>query len=173
MIPKSATRRAGAPALLRLCIAAVSFAVIALSSRAEQVIFTEVHYNPPAGQPEFIEIYNNTSTPFDFGTWYFSDGVDFTFPAVTLPPGEFLVVAADLASFEAAYGVLGRVVGGWAGRLSNSGERVRLYESGGIEVDDVSHSDEGDWTVRERVSDSVGWDWNSDHDGGGQSPSSE
>ena len=39
----------------------------------------------------------------------------------------------------------------------------------GIEIDDLTYSDQGEWSVRERVSNSVGWDWNSDHDGGGGS----
>ena len=50
------------------------------SAQAEQVIFTEINYNPAGDDPEFIEITNNTATPFDIGTWYFSDGVDYTFP---------------------------------------------------------------------------------------------
>ncbi|MDE0820375.1 MAG: lamin tail domain-containing protein, partial [Opitutales bacterium] len=36
---------------------------------AEQVVFTEIHYNPPAGKPEFIEVYNNTPTIFDIANW--------------------------------------------------------------------------------------------------------
>ncbi|MGI9244182.1 MAG: Ig-like domain-containing protein, partial [Verrucomicrobiales bacterium] len=137
----------------------------------DSVVINEIMYHPQSDNDleEYIELTNIGENPVDLDGWRFGSGVDFTFPAVTLSPGEFLVVAADRASFEAAYGVVGSVVGGWTGRLSNSGERVRLYESGGIEVDDVSYSDEGDWTRRERVSNSVGWDWNSDHDGAGQS----
>ena len=45
----------------------LQWAVFFLCARAmaEQVVFTEIHYNPPAGKPEFIEVYNNTSTIFD------------------------------------------------------------------------------------------------------------
>ena len=43
---------------------------------AEQVVFTEIHYNPPTGKPEFIEVYNNTSTIFDIADWKLKGGVD-------------------------------------------------------------------------------------------------
>ena len=137
----------------------------------DSVVINEIMYHPSSDNDleEFIELANVGENPVDLSGWRFGSGIDFTFPAITLQPGGFLVVAADVASFEAAYGAIENVVGGWSGRLSNSGERLRLFEINGIEVDDLTYSDEGDWTVRERLRDSVGWDWNSDHDGGGQS----
>ena len=65
------------PTALLSCLGSL---FLATSSLAEQVIFTEIQYNAPVGQPDFIEITNNTGTPFDFGNWYFSDGITFTFP---------------------------------------------------------------------------------------------
>ena len=39
-------------------------------------------------------------------------GQDFTFPEGVLLPGQFLVIAADVAAFEAAYGARSNLVGG-------------------------------------------------------------
>ena len=61
----------------------------------------------------------------------------FTFPPSSIPAGGYLIVAADPAAFAAKYpSVTATVVEPWAGRLSNSGERVRLLDAFGVEVDD-------------------------------------
>ena len=49
-------------------------------ANADQIVFSEVMYNPPAGGYEFIEVENLTATPFDVALWEMSSGVDFTFP---------------------------------------------------------------------------------------------
>ena len=38
---------------------------LSLISRAEQVVFSEINYNPRGDKPEYIEIYNLTATPKD------------------------------------------------------------------------------------------------------------
>ena len=45
------------------------------SSHAEQVIFSEIMYHPSGTLPEFLEIENLTSTPFDIANWRFSDAI--------------------------------------------------------------------------------------------------
>ncbi|MFT5107156.1 MAG: hypothetical protein ACI9UA_002785, partial [Pseudoalteromonas tetraodonis] len=138
------------------CLAALFLALA--SSNAEQVIFTEVHYNPLPLEPEYIEFYNNTSTPFDMGTWYFSDGVDFTFPdfdpgdsdAHILKAFEHIVVTnTDEATLRAAYTVPAstRVFGPYVGSLSNAGETLTLNDKNGIVMAQLSYDDEGKWPV--------------------------
>ena len=135
------------------------------------VVINEIMYHPTSDNDleEFIEIANIGENAVDLEGWEFTSGVSFTFPAVTLPAGGFVVVAADVASFESVYGEVPGLVGGWTGRLSNSGERVRLKNAAGLEVDDLTYADQGEWAQRERVSDARGWDWNGAHDGGGSS----
>ena len=60
-------------------VAALILATSAL--RAEQVVFSEIMYHPPGTLPEFIEVYNNTATPFDMAEWKLRGGVDYDFPA--------------------------------------------------------------------------------------------
>ena len=135
---------------MRACLAALLLAAIPAS--AEQVIFSEVHYNPPTGQPEFIEIYNNTGTPFDIGTWYFSDGVEFTFPdfnpgdtgAHILKPFERLLVSdVDEATLRAAYSIPPetRVFGPYVGALDNGGETVSCNNNNCTVMTELSYDD--------------------------------
>ena len=55
-------------------------------------MFTEVQYNPSTGNPEFVEVYNNTSTIFDIADWTLHGGVNYTFPpfSATDPKASFL-----------------------------------------------------------------------------------
>ncbi|MHC4499493.1 MAG: CotH kinase family protein, partial [Planctomycetota bacterium] len=64
------------------------------------------------------------------------------------------------------------VVGGWFGRLSNSGEDVELIDDRRINIDRVRYAAEGDWAVRGEGpldNNHRGWIWFDEHDGGGKS----
>ncbi|MGJ8698084.1 MAG: lamin tail domain-containing protein [Verrucomicrobiaceae bacterium] len=128
-----------------------------ISASAEQVIFTEIQYNAQAGKPEFIEVKNNTGTPLDMGTWFFSDGIDYTFPDfnpadtdahIFLPFETILVSPVSGADLRAAYpsipaGV--RIFGPYTGALSNSGETLTLSNKNGIIMTTVDYNDGGKW----------------------------
>ncbi|MGC6426311.1 MAG: lamin tail domain-containing protein [Akkermansiaceae bacterium] len=124
---------------------------------AEQVIFNEIQYNAQAGQPEFIEIKNLTHTPHDIGTWYFSDGIDYTFPdfnpadtdAHILQPLEIILVSpVSSADLRAAYpGIPAdvRIFGPYTGSLSNSGETLTLNNKNGTMMTTIDFNDGGKW----------------------------
>ncbi len=76
----------------------------------------------------------------DVGGWQFTSGMSFTLPPVAIPPGGYLVVAADTAAFTTAYGAVPQLVGGWSGGLSNRGERIKLVDGMGNESDDFTYS---------------------------------
>ena len=74
---------------------------------------TEVHYNPfdpsdaeqAAGFDdkddfEYIELINTGPAPIDFRGVHFTAGLDFTFGAITLDPGAYVVVVRNKAAFE-------------------------------------------------------------------------
>src|SRR5262249_27364133 len=118
------------------------------------------------------EIWNPDLVAADVGNWKFSKGVIFTIPAGTsIPAGQYLVVAANVAKFNAAHpGFAGTVVGGWTGTLASGGEQGQLDNAAGTTMRDVSYADEGDWAVRTRSALSFshrGWEWTSLADGGG------
>ncbi|MEZ5303603.1 MAG: hypothetical protein R3F11_23615 [Verrucomicrobiales bacterium] len=76
------------------------------------------------------------------------------------------------AAFQAAYPSAPVPVGGWIGKLKNSGEKIALADAGGVEVDQVEYADEGDWANRVRGPLDLGhrgWVWETAADGGGAS----
>jgi hypothetical protein len=104
--------------------------------RIGPVVINEIHYQPAAGDVEFVELKNLTDDPvslahdlYPANTWRI-EGLGFAFPAGTvLPPqGLAVVVAGDPAGFRARYGVPATVpvFGPCAGVLQNSGELLEL-----------------------------------------------
>jgi hypothetical protein len=149
---------------------------LATSSHAAPVI-NEIMFHP-AGAPEvlaqeWVEIHNPDVFGVDVSGWTFTKGVTFTIPAGTsIEALGYLVVAADVAAFQTANPTFaGTVVGGWTGRLSNSGEQIQLDDAVGNKVSEVTYADSGDWALRGRGVLSFshkGWDWYTDADGAGK-----
>ncbi len=110
------------------------------------ITFTEILYNAPADPGlEWIELHNPMALDMDLSGWSLAGGVSYTFEAGTvLPAGAYLVVAADPARVPDA-------VGPYVGSLSNSGERLELYNNGGNKlgrrIDTVAYADDEPWTV--------------------------
>ena len=103
---------------------------------------TEIMFHPAGGDEgfEFIELLNTGGTTIDLTGIRFSDGIDFTFPAMVLPPGEYVVVSPDLVKFETRYGSGINVVGPYSGKLDNGGEGILLqlpqpYDAGILRFD--------------------------------------
>ncbi|MDB4644327.1 lamin tail domain-containing protein, partial [bacterium] len=144
-------------ALTRPALFALGSLISIGTALAEQVIFTEIQYNAQAGQPEFIEVKNNTGTPMDFGTWAFTNGVDYTFPdfnpgdtdAHIFQPFETILVSpVSATALRTAYpsipaGV--RIFGPYTGALSNSGETLTLSDKNGVIMTTVEYNDGGKW----------------------------
>ena len=144
------------------------------TSQTANVLISEIMYHPSSDNDleEYVELYNAGDTAVDLSAWRFSDGVDFVFPEVVLPAGQYLVVAADEAAFASKYPDVANVVGGWLGKLSNKSEVIELIDAKGVLMDRVRYADEGDWALRERGPYDYGfygWVWSDAHDGGTKS----
>jgi len=113
---------------------------------------TEIMYHPANPDPnspygpddfEFIEVKNVGASPLALGGMQLADGVAFTFPAMTLPAGEYAVVVKDEAAFLSRYGsqqginIAGHFL---TGNLSNSGERILLTGQFGETILDFTYS---------------------------------
>ena len=163
-----------------LAIASIASGCFA-SSLSAQVVVNEIMFHPQhaddSQEPiveEFIELLNTDAVnAINLTGWRFSKGVDFTFGNFILPAGGFVIIAADATAFSTKYPtVTTPIVGPWTGRLSNGGERIRLLNALGEEVDDITYFDEGDWAVRRegpRDAGHTGWIWKNDADGAGSS----
>ena len=88
---------------------------------------TEIMYHAPQGSGyDYIELENILDEVLDVTGVRFDKGIDFVVPALTLQPGECVVVVADLAAFRSVYGTSPKVAGVYTGNLSNDGEKIVL-----------------------------------------------
>ena len=88
---------------------------------------TELMYrSPKGGNYDYVELKNILDEPLDVTGVRFDQGVDFTFPALTLQPGECVVVVANLSAFRSLYGAAPKVAGQYGGNLSDTGEKIVL-----------------------------------------------
>jgi hypothetical protein len=130
MIPKKSGIFFG----LWLVVAAAS------SGWTQSVVINEFHYDPadPTQPLEFVELYNTTAAPINIAGWKFDSGVDYVFPGgATIPANGYVVVAQNPTAFQTAYGFL--PFGPWTGKLSNSGERIRLRTGANVTIDDITY----------------------------------
>ncbi len=143
--------------LLRVALAGAP--LLCPSLLADQIVFSEVMYNPLPGKPEFIEVRNITMTPQDMAKWHFTEGVSYTFPdfdagspsAFILRPQERVVVTSVTeAAFRTAYPSVPpstRVFGPWTGALDNAGELVTLADKNGVPVATLKYGVDGRWPI--------------------------
>jgi len=109
------------------------------------LVITEIMYNPPetgTDSLEFIELYN-AGNSVNLEGFYFSAGVDFTFPSVTMANGEYLLVAYNASAIQNTFG---KTALQWtSGGLNNTGEAITLKDNYGITIDDVTYADASPW----------------------------
>ena len=96
---------------------------------------------------EFIELANTSaSDTVNLEGVAFTAGVDFTFPAVSLAPGERIAVVRNQVAFEHRYGA-DRYVAGQYGetpdgpKLDNAGEILRLEDAQGGLIQEFAYDD--------------------------------
>src|SRR6185436_6377392 len=119
---------------------------------AADVVISEIMFHPSSGDDgqEYIELYNKGDAAANLAGWGFDKGITYNFSGGSLNPNSYLVVAADLAKFQAKYPGVSNVVGGWTGTLGNGGEQIELIDNLGATVDQVTYADDGNWGTRER-----------------------
>ncbi len=115
------------------------------------LVISELMYNPAPPHPdaEFIEIHNtSTNLTLDLSGAAFTTGIDFTFPAgFTLAPRARTIIVLNAAAFAAAYpNYTGTIAGSFtAGRLSNSGETIKLDDATGSTIVSINYADTFPW----------------------------
>ena len=115
-------------------------------AQTPNIMITEIMYNGPESGTdslEFIELYNNDTLAVNLAGYYFMEGVNDTFPAITINPNSYLVVAVDSVKFANFFGVTAYE---WtSGGLKNKGEKIILANVNGDTVDMVEYDDGGIW----------------------------
>ena len=120
---------------------ALNEAVYAVGPVAENLRITEIMYNPPEPNEEFIELQNIGIETINLNLVSFTNGIDFTFPSVELAAGEYVVVVQDSSIFKARHGTNINIAGQYSGRLNNAGERIELQDAIGRTILNFRYED--------------------------------
>ncbi|PLX05373.1 MAG: hypothetical protein C0594_07650 [Marinilabiliales bacterium] len=111
----------------------------------KDIMITEIMYNSPESGTdtlEFFELYNNDTEAVDLLGYSFISGVDCSFDAITIQPGDFLVLAYDTVAVNHFYNVESYK---YTGGLGNDGEALVLVDPFDRIVDSVFYDDNVDW----------------------------
>ena len=103
-----------------------------VSTAAADVVISELMYHPGSDLDgdEFVELHNTGSTIENLDNWCFVDGVLACFTlAHSIPPGGYLVVAADTDAFTATYSF--PPDHSYTLTLDDNGERIALADHNG------------------------------------------
>ena len=101
------------------------------------IVFSEIHYHPSdptlaeqtagfldSDDFEYLEIMNIGASGANLTGAYFSNGLDFTFPATVVAPGGRIILARNSAAFASRHGFA--PYGIYTGKLGNSGDHLTL-----------------------------------------------
>jgi hypothetical protein len=118
-----------------------------IGASSSTLLISEVLYDPLGTEPneEWIEVYNNTSSPIELTDWTISDNIstDVISPTVTIPVGGCMVIAASQDFYTNYPDFTGDIVFVADGRigngLGNSGDRLILKDGEGIVIDQMSY----------------------------------
>lgn len=136
-----------------LTLAVFAFGIAAMPARSQQVVISELMYEPPGGDTfadaEFLELINTGTTAAALGNASFS-GITFTFPSgFSLAPQARAVICKNRSLFISRYGTVpGLVDGNYSGSLNNSGENIQLLATGGAVIAQVRYGVDGAWPTR-------------------------
>ncbi len=94
------------------------------------LVLNEIHFDPPPGASEFIELYNRSTSAFDASHLRIRDArssdVPITRSSIPMAPGSFLVLVQDSAAFASEFRAVPFVpVRGWP-TLNNTGDTIVL-----------------------------------------------
>lgn len=109
------------------------------------LVMSEIMYNPPESTDslEYIEIFNKGSVSIDLSNFYFSKGIEFVFPQLSVPPSGFVVVCQNAEAISNTFGI--QALQWTSGSLNNLGETLVLNDKYGIEVDSVTYGIAPPW----------------------------
>ena len=122
---------------------AVLFLCLFTHAARSSVVINEIMYHAPDNTLEYIELYNAGDSAVDLSRWTLKDDLD-SHAFVLLSRDEYFIIAKDEAVFEQAYG-FAPDVSGVAFNFSNSGDSVRLFDSGARLVESVNYQDRSPW----------------------------
>ncbi len=115
------------------------------------VVINEINYrsSDSFNTDDWIEFYNNSVQPVDMSNWYFSDSDDehkFVFTSGTiLDADSYLILTKDSTAFDSLVSGVNNRIGDMDFGLSGDGELIRLFNSSGEIVDQLTYNDKAPW----------------------------
>jgi len=119
--------------------------VTVLPVPTNDIVISEIQYNIPGNGNgfDFIELTNIGDQVINLEGFSFSSGVELTFPAMMIQPGEYMVVVEDASSFNTVFGT--NAISWTDGGLNDGGEDITLLDADGNLMDMVVYNDAGGW----------------------------
>jgi hypothetical protein len=115
-------------------------------SGEHDVVINEIMYDPSGSDSgkEWIEIYNNGSTAVNITGWMITDqdgGDDFTFPSMSFPSGNYIVITSGLGTNETDFSDGCAHFFMWKSGtfFENSGDDILLLNGTGYGIDYVAY----------------------------------
>jgi len=112
-----------------------------------KIVINEVNYRSIELQSniDFIEIYNADAIAIDLTGWFFTDAINYNFPAGTIiNPDSYLVIAADPAECETKLNFNG-ALGPYTGNLSSNSDDIILRNENFFIADKVDYKSWDEW----------------------------
>ena len=135
--------------LLTLALLPALYLSLPIRASSPTLLISEVEYDSiQSGTDsvyEWLELYNNTSSPMELTDWTISDNrsTDVISPTVTIPVGGCMVIAASEDFYTNYPDFTGDIVFIADGRigngLGNTGDRLILKDSEGTVIDQMSY----------------------------------
>ena len=123
------------------------FGVVLLS--CEDPISNNSPENEYVNPGDWVELFNPTNENIDIGNWIFKDednDHNFIIPAnQVMGPGMYLVLCRDTLEFKDNFPNVINIAGDLGFGLSGGGELIRLFDSNGNLVDEVTYDDADPW----------------------------
>ncbi|MEE9450247.1 MAG: lamin tail domain-containing protein, partial [Ignavibacteriaceae bacterium] len=116
-----------------------SFVVFPPGANYNDVVINEIMYSPSTDEPEWVEMYNRTSSPLNIKKWKLFDAassVTITNDDVFIPANSFIVLTKD-SSILNFYNVPSEIIKLTLPALNNSGDAVVIKDSIGFMVDSL------------------------------------
>lgn len=124
----------------------LSIYLLTALSGQQALVMTEIMYNSPGEDLEFLEFYNVSDIPLSLDGYSITEGVLYTFPDTMLAPQTAFVVSSDSCKFNVVYrSFLSSPVGEWTGTLNNGGERIVVTDADQNTIIDVTYNDVSPW----------------------------
>ena len=117
------------------------------------VVISKINYNPlkSTEMVEFLTLFNPANIPVDLSGYYFTKGLDYTFPEGTkIKPGEEIYVI-ESNDFPLRSNIMGRCFVWNNGKLADEGESIDIANRYGIVQDHVKYNDNEDWYLNDML----------------------